>query len=102
MSNHNPNFICTHSLADLCVAAGTYTYPFECQLPVEVPSSIETDVGAIKYVANLVLDRPSWQIPTPDFLFTVIKPFDLSTDFSVHVCLKIDFSFVYVLHRSIV
>lgn len=72
-------------IGDICVVVGTYTYPFECQLPVEIPSSLVAENGSITYSANLILDRPSWQIPTPDFPFTVVKPFDLSTDFTTQV-----------------
>lgn len=72
-------------LGDTTVAAGTYTYPFECQLPREIPSSLEVPCGSIKYVACVVLDRPSWQIPTPQFPFTVVKPLNLSTHSTVHV-----------------
>lgn len=72
-------------LADICIAAGTYTYPFECPLASEFPSTTFIPQGEVKYYANLVLDRPSWPIRTSEFPFTVIKPLDLSTDFSVQV-----------------
>lgn len=57
---------------------GIYRYIFHCQLPAELPSSLEGDRGHIRYTARVNLDRPLWPDMTFESTFAVVKPLDLS------------------------
>lgn len=65
--------------------AGLYEYNFQCDLPSQLPTSVEGKYGHIRYTARVVLDIPMW--PDTEFKerFTVIKPFDLNKDRSLRV-----------------
>lgn len=40
------------------VPAGTYTYPFSCQIPPHAPASMESSYGHIRYLVKLSFERP--------------------------------------------
>ncbi|XP_062557660.1 arrestin domain-containing protein 17-like [Armigeres subalbatus] len=40
------------------VMAGTYTYPFTCQIPTNAPASMESSYGHIRYQVTLSFERP--------------------------------------------
>lgn len=60
------------------IPPGEYEYPFECDLPIDLPSSIETRYGHIRYILNLIIDIPHGQAIISDHVFTVIKHLDLN------------------------
>ncbi|XP_023292049.2 arrestin domain-containing protein 3-like [Lucilia cuprina] len=57
---------------------GTYTYPFEIQLPLECPTACEGRFGHIRYILALMLRRPSRFDNTFSKPLTVIKSQDLN------------------------
>lgn len=57
---------------------GTYSYTFECQLPEELPTSVEGERGHIQYNARVVMDRPLFRDKEFDTVFTVVKPLNLN------------------------
>ncbi|XP_046562336.1 arrestin domain-containing protein 3-like [Haliotis rubra] len=60
--------------------AGRYTYPFQYQLPVGIPSSFEGTVGRVRYWLSGTIDKP-WKFDhTTKKAFTVINPLDLNTE----------------------
>lgn len=76
---------------DIRITPGTYTYPFSHKLSAEVPSTLEGEVGFIRYTIKVVFDRPSWQIPSEERRFIVIKPLNLNADFNLLVKTRIKF-----------
>lgn len=72
------------------LAPGAYTFNFECLLP-DLPTSIESKYGSIRYFARCVVDiiYPGRKIcETP---FFVVRPIDLNMDPMLRVNLKVKF-----------
>lgn len=65
--------------------AGTHTYPFNCVIPPNLPSSYESDFGRIRYTVKAAIDRP-WKFDHETKLaFTVVSHYDLNQDSSASV-----------------
>lgn len=58
---------------------GEYNYNFECMLPAELPTSVEADIGYIRYTARVVVDIPRAFDKEFELTFTVIKATNLNT-----------------------
>ncbi|KAL0128008.1 hypothetical protein PUN28_003330 [Cardiocondyla obscurior] len=62
------------------IQSGEHKFPFTCSLPMNLPSSFESDFGHIRYTVKATLDRP-WKfdqdVKCP---FTVIAPLDLNQE----------------------
>lgn len=62
------------------IQGGEHKFPFQCILPVNLPSSFESDFGHVRYTVKATLDRP-WkfdqEVKSP---FTVVSPFDLNQE----------------------
>lgn len=69
----------------MTVLPGLYEYTFSLSLPLGLPTSLEAQNGYIRYGLQLVLDRPRWPDQKFEESFTVIKPLDLNSDFSLRV-----------------
>lgn len=54
-----------------------YKYDFQCQLPADLPSSLEGSFGSIRYKAILTINVPIWPDKVFEKGFTVIKPVNL-------------------------
>ena len=68
----------TNSGNQIEVASGTYQYNFQAVLPPLLPTSFEAKHGSIRYLINVVIDRP-WKFDlTYKVAFTVIKQLDLN------------------------
>lgn len=50
-----------------------------------LPTSLEAEYGHIRYMVNVVLDRPMWPDQEYECMFTVIKPVNLNLDRSLRV-----------------
>lgn len=60
------------------IAAGAYQYNFQAVLPPLLPTSFEAKHGSIRYLINVVIDRP-WKFDlTYKVAFTVLKQLDLN------------------------
>ncbi|KAK6179417.1 hypothetical protein SNE40_011782 [Patella caerulea] len=60
--------------------AGQYTYPFQFQLPSNIPSSFEGQYGHIRYYIKVMIEKP-WRCDyTCQKVYTVICPLDLNRD----------------------
>lgn len=66
--------------------AGVYNYEFHCNLPAELPTSMEGDTGHIRYLTRVVVDIPMWLDARFEEIFTVIKQLDLNSDPALRVC----------------
>lgn len=55
------------------------------QLPLSVPTSLEAQVGHIRYGLQVVLARPRWHDQKFEETFTVIKPLNLNHDITLRV-----------------
>lgn len=60
------------------MSPGVYTYPFETELPSNLPTSCEGKYGFIRYLASVNIIRPMLPIQTQTIAFTVIKPHNLN------------------------
>ena len=62
------------------IQTGEHKFPFKCALPMNLPSSFESDFGHVRYIVKATLDRP-WkfdqEVKSP---FTVILPLDLNEE----------------------
>ncbi|XP_055313203.1 arrestin domain-containing protein 2-like isoform X2 [Sitodiplosis mosellana] len=57
---------------------GTHDYSFACTLPNDLPSSFTSNLGYIKYSANVVLRIPFWPDKKFEEKFTVFKTVNLN------------------------
>lgn len=58
------------------LAAGTHTYPFSMDLPEVLPSSFESNIGNIRYIIKVIVERP-WRLNQENSIrYTVISPTD--------------------------
>lgn len=73
---------------ELALHPGVYRYNFHIQLPFGLPTSIEAQVGHIRYGLQVVLDRHRWPDQKFEETFTVIKPLNLNYDTTLRVNLN--------------
>ena len=65
---------------ELEISAGDYEYPFQFQLPTDIPSSFVGRYGKIVYSVTAVVDRP-WKFDHETVaFFTVVGVYDLNMD----------------------
>ena len=58
--------------------AGQHVYPYQFQLPANLPSSYEASIGRVRYFIECVVDRP-WKFDYKAKLpFTVNSIYDLN------------------------
>lgn len=62
-----------------------YKYAFSCQLPEELPTSMEGTFGSIRYTATVTIDAPIWPAKVFEKGFTVIKAVNLNEMFELKV-----------------
>lgn len=60
------------------MSPGIYIYPFETELPANLPTSCEGKYGFIRYLASANIIRASAATQTQTIAFTVIKPHNLN------------------------
>lgn len=84
---------------DTNVPAGQYQYNFHCNLPAGLPTSLEGDVGYIRYRVRVVLDIPLWPDEEFEDIFTVIKPLNLNYDSTLRVRIYFEFCSFFGLFR---
>ncbi|CAG9804950.1 unnamed protein product [Chironomus riparius] len=78
------------------IAPGQYRYNFQSVLPPQLPTSCETNHGSIRYLVNVILDRPFKFDLTYKTAFTIIKQLDLNYENpSLTIPLKMDTSKTY-------
>lgn len=86
ISHWNIYFICVsrfvfieifHEIGDY-MSPGIYIYPFETELPSNLPTSCEGKYGFIRYLASANVIRPNTTTQTQTIAFTVIKPHNLN------------------------
>lgn len=58
---------------------GTYNYNFQCMLPAELPTSVEAEIGYIRYTARVNIDIPRAFDKEFNTSFTVIKAINLNS-----------------------
>lgn len=84
----------------ISISPGVYTYPFESNLPTNLPTSCEGKYGFIRYFASVHIVRPSLPIQIQTVPFTVIKPYNLNAVpiFQVHSCfVSLFYNFVFIV-----
>ncbi|XP_060579213.1 arrestin domain-containing protein 1-like [Ruditapes philippinarum] len=65
---------------DKCyLPAGRYTYPFQCQLPANIPCSFEGDLGYVRYWVKATIEKGRELIHKTKLPFTVICPLELNS-----------------------
>ncbi|XP_031621629.1 uncharacterized protein LOC116339736 [Contarinia nasturtii] len=68
---------------EITLAPGVYKYAFQVELPLNIPTSLESQHGHIRYGFQVVLDRPLWSDQKFEETFTVIKPLNLNNDLTL-------------------
>lgn len=79
------NTILIHFLDEITLQPGTHTYPFQCNLPVDLPTSMEGFYGHIRYSVRVNVNRPPMIDEDFEECFTVIKNIDLNKKFAYRV-----------------
>lgn len=64
---------------------GHYSYNFSCNLPPNLPTTVDAEFGYIRYMAKVVLDIPLWPDKEFEKVFNVVKPLNLNSDPSYRV-----------------
>lgn len=65
---------------DKCyLPAGRYTYPFQCQLPANIPCSFEGEFGYVRYWVKATIEKGRELIHKTKLPFTVLSPLELSS-----------------------
>lgn len=84
---------CDKLTGELQLMPGTYNHTFQCMLPAGLPTSVEGEIGHIRYTTEVVLDIPMW--PDKEFKepFTVIKAINLNADPALRVIYSV-FAFI--------
>ncbi|XP_033226359.1 arrestin domain-containing protein 17-like [Belonocnema kinseyi] len=73
-------FAGSYSGGEVELFPGEYVYPFEFNLPQDIPSSFESDLGHVRYTIKGIIDRP-WKFNhETKVAFSVVSPFDLNSD----------------------
>lgn len=73
---------------------GEYVYPFSCAIPSTAPSSFEGELGHIRYMAEVKLDRP-WKFDQGlKMPFNVIAPLDLNYNPALRVGFLAAYNFI--------
>lgn len=62
-----------------------YKYDFSCQLPEDLPTSMEGTFGSIRYVAIVTVNVPIWPDKVYRSGFTVIRAVNLNEMFELKV-----------------
>lgn len=62
-----------------------YKYDFSCQLPEDLPTSMEGTYGSIRYVAIVTVNVPIWPDKVYRSGFTVIRAVNLNEMFELKV-----------------
>ena len=68
----------THCAGDVTLQPGTYEYNFQSELPLTLPSSLESDRGWVRYTATVVMDIPLARDDKFEADFTVLKKLNLN------------------------
>lgn len=76
VNNFNTNF--SLIAEELVMQPGTYNYDYHCNLPEGLPTSLEADIGHIRYMVRVILDIPLETDTEFSEMFTVIKPLNLN------------------------
>lgn len=95
------SFIYVLSLGgEIEIQSGEHKFPFTCTLPMNLPSSFESDYGHVRYTVKATLDRP-WkfdqEVKNP---FTVIAPLDLNQEPKAAVCIKFHINLYLTYFKS--
>lgn len=61
------------------LASGAHNYDFQCELPAELPTSLEAHGGSIRYKVRVVIKVPLRPCIEFEEIFTVIKPLNLNS-----------------------
>lgn len=64
---------------DPLLPAGEHSFPFDCKLPLELPSSFEGQFGRVRYLAKAIIERATWKSNVVcKRAFTVVSGLDLN------------------------
>lgn len=78
-----------------------YVYNFSCQLPDDLPSSLEGTFGHIRYRAIVTINVPIWPNKVFEKGFTVIKPVNLNEMFELKVINHIKMFDLQIMTRKL-
>lgn len=62
------------------IEPGTYDYNFKFNLPLGLPTSVESSSAHVRYTVRVVIDTTTWPAKEFEERFSVIKPLDLNRD----------------------
>lgn len=64
---------------DPVLPSGEHIFPFDCKLPLELPSSFQGQFGRVQYLAKAVIERAGWKSNVIcKRAFTVLSGLDLN------------------------
>jgi len=65
---------------EVTVQPGHYSYNFSCNLPPNLPTTVDAEFGYIRYMAKVVLDIPLWPDKEFEKVFKVVQLLNLNSD----------------------
>lgn len=74
-----------HTGEPILLKPDEYVYTFSCQLPDDLPTSLQGSFGTIRYTAVVTINVPLWSDKTFEEDFTVIKTVNLNEMFELKV-----------------
>lgn len=76
----------TYILGEVLLSPNEYNHTFSCMLPVALPTSVEGNIGYIRYSVAVHIEKPLWSDRRVQENFTVIKALNLNDDMVLRVC----------------
>lgn len=73
------------STGNVHLKRGTHTYNFQCNLPAQLPTSVEGNIGYIRYTARVIMDIPMALDKDFKQRFTVIRSLNLNSNPAIRV-----------------
>lgn len=74
----NTSLLHLSTVENQVLPTGTHDFGFVCTLPGDLPSSLKSDIGSIKYTANVQITTPFWPDKKFEEKFIVLKRLDLN------------------------
>lgn len=73
-------YLAGSAAGNITLTPGVHTYNIQCNLPARLPTSVEGNIGYIRYTARVIMDVPMGFDKELKQRFTVIRPMNLNNN----------------------